>query len=119
MLGLLIPTTLLAQTEPVANNKQTDLLGKGTVGISLNASGGIAGYQGATYRFVPRASYFLRDGWSVSLEGRHEDFANLNRYTGVGVSSRYYFVRDRRLALFLQAGLTAGRSQFTAQSRDA
>ncbi len=119
MLGLMLPTALLAQTEPATNDKQTDLLGKGTVGVSLNATGGYASFRGATYRLTPRVSYFLKEGWSVSLEGRYEKYAELNRYTGVGVSTRYYFVRDPRLAMFLQAGITAGQSKFTSQFRDA
>lgn len=119
ILGLVFPTTLLAQTESAADDKQTDLLGKGTVGVSLNATGGYASFRGVTYRLTPRVSYFLNDGWSISLEGRQEKYAELNRYTGLGVSTRYYFVRDRRLALFLQAGVTAGQSQFTSQFRDA
>ncbi len=122
MLGLAFPTALLAQIEPATDDKQTDLLGKGTIGVSLNATGGYASYasfMGATYRLTPRLSYFLKDGWSVSLEGRYEKYAELNRYTGVGVSTRYYFVRNPRLALFLQAGVTAGQSKFTSQFRDA
>ncbi len=118
LLGLPL-TTLAQQPAPTPDDHQTDLLGKGTVGVSLNGAGGYGSYRGTVYRFTPRVSYFLRDGWSVSLEGRHENYSRVHRYNGLGVSTRYYFVRDRRLALFLQGGITAGQTKANFFVRDA
>ncbi len=118
VLGLLLPVSLLAQTGSDSSSRQTDLLGKRTLTVSLNGAGGYGGYIGPVFRLTPRVSYFLADGWSVSLEGRHENFANSYRYAGLGMSSRYYFVRDRRLALFLQAGVTAGQTRSMTPARD-
>jgi hypothetical protein len=118
--GQLLPSS----DDSKAVDKQTDLLGQGTLNLSINGFGSYAGYRGANFRLTPRISYFLKDGWSLSLEGRHEQSAGSSsnigsaRYTGIGLSTRYYFVRDRRLALFLQGGATVGNTRFMAAFRD-
>ncbi len=111
-LGVLTTTFTLAQVSPNAeptNDKQRDLLGRGTLNVGVNVSAGYGGYVGLNGRVVPRLQYFLKDGWSVALEGRYETNGNQYQYAGAGVSTRYYFVRDRRLALFGQAGIAYGQ----------
>lgn len=115
ILGVLMTIIALAQTNSDAkrtDDKQRDLLGQGTVNVGVNVSAGYGGYVGLTGRVVPRLQYFLKDGWSVALEGRYETNGNQYRYLGGGLSTRYYFVRDRRLALFGQAGATYGQSRY-------
>ncbi len=113
---LSLATTTHAQT---SNDKQEDLLGQGTIHVGVNVGGGYGGYLGVVKRVVPRFQYFLKDGWSVSVEGRSETIGlraqsiiSPVNYLGAGLSTRYYFIRDRRLALFGQAGLTYGQSTF-------
>ncbi len=108
-LGVLTMTFALAQTSPDAkptDDKQADLLGQGRLNVGVGVS------VGSTSRVMPRLHYFLKDGWSVSLDGRYETNRYNYLYLGLGLSTRYYFVRDRRLALFGQAGATYGQSRY-------
>lgn len=114
-MGVLTTTFTLAQVSPNAqstDDKQRELLGQGTLNAGVNVSAGYGGYVGLTGRVVPRLQYFLKDGWSVALEGRYETSGQQYQYLGAGLSTRYYFVRDRRLALFGQAGATYGQSRY-------
>lgn len=115
ILGVIMTTLALAQVSPNAepiDDKQRDLLGQGTLNVGVNVSAGYSGFVGLTGRVVPRLQYFLKDGWSMALEGRYETNGRQYQYMGAGISTRYYFVRDRRLALFGQAGATYGQSRY-------
>lgn len=108
--GLLAPFWASAQL--AANSGQQPLLGKGqfNAGVSLGGGWEYGNFQG---RIMPRLQYFLKDGWSIALEGRYTNVRGPEfRYRGVGLSTRYYFIRDRRLALFGQVGATYGQSTF-------
>ena len=101
------------RTPDHAADKQPDLLSQGKLHVGLNVNVGYGGsLVGMTGRVVPRLQYFLKDGWSVALEGRYETTGNQFRYVGAGLSTRYYFIRDRRLAVFGQAGATYGQSRY-------
>ena len=105
--GLCAATASLAQR----NDRQTDLLGKGSLGAGVTISTGYSGYWGLNGRVVPRLHYAVKDGWSAGLEGRYQTNGSQSRYVGAGVSTRYYFVRFRQLAVFGQAGATVGQSR--------
>ena len=101
------------QTADHATDKQSDLLGQGKIHIGVGFNGGYGGsFVGITGRVVPRVQYFLKDGWSVALEGRYQANGDFFRHLGAGLSTRYYFIRDRRLAVFGQVGATYGRSRY-------
>lgn len=106
---LAIASTTNAQ---IINDKQQDLLGQGSLHVGANANLGYSGFSGLNARFTPRIQYFLTDGWSVAAEGRIETNGRQYSYVGAGLSTRYYFIRDRRLAVFGQAGATYGQSTF-------
>lgn len=107
--GLCIATASLAQR--TGHDRQTDLLGKGTLSAGVQLSGGYQYSAGLTSRLVPRLHYAVKNGWSVGLEGRYQTTGSQSRYVGAGVSTRYYFVRFRQLAVFGQAGATVGQSR--------
>ena len=102
----------VSQTSDRATDRQQDLLGQGKLHVGVDVNGGYAGFTGLRGRVVPRLQYFLKDGWSVALEGRYEATGDFFHHFGAGLSTRYYFIRDRRLAVFGQAGATYGRSRY-------
>ena len=103
----------ISQTSDYATDKQQDLLGRGNIHVGVDVNAGYGGrFVGITGRVVPRLQHFLKDGWSVALEGRYEATGDFFRHVGAGVSTRYYFIRDRRLSVFGQAGATYGRSRY-------
>jgi hypothetical protein len=112
------PDTIAMKPDPTAHPRiydahQTDLLGVGTWHAGLNARGvGWGGYADFTGRVTPRIAYFLKDGWSVGLEGQYEATGRLYQRTSIGLTSRYYFVRDQRLAMFGLAGFNIGHSRY-------
>ena len=61
-------------------------------------------------RVTARVSYFLRDGWALGVEGQYESLGTIAGRTSIGLSTRYYIIRDKRLALFGQAGGSIGQS---------
>lgn len=117
---LLSATASLAQVDRDHRaDKQPDLLGQGKLHVGVNVNGGYGGnFVGMTGRVVPRVQYFLKDGWSIALEGRYEANGDFFRHVGAGLSTRYYFIRDRRLAVFGQAGATYGRSRYRRYTFD-
>ena len=116
-LAVALPGFAAAQNTPT-DDRQTDLLGQGTLNVGVGLSGGYGNYAGKTGRILPRLQYFLKDGWSLALEGRYERNGDQFQYLGAGLSTRYYFVRDRRLALFGQAGATYGQSHYRTYAYD-
>ncbi|GAB3786074.1 hypothetical protein GCM10028818_48850 [Spirosoma horti] len=119
LFGLFLP--LLASAQTVFDQHQQDLLGKGhlTVGVEVGQ-----GYRGGGYPIIthiaPRIQYFILDGWSVAVEGRYLQ-SNVLRYVpnkadykflGGGLSTRYYFLRGKRVAIFAQLGTVYGRNDF-------
>lgn len=121
VLSAFTATLSLAQVEPnygSANDKQQDLLSQGTLHVGVNGNVGYGGFMGLTGRVVPRLQYFLKDGWSVALEGRYSTSGTQYQYVGAGLSTRYYFIRDRRLAVFGQAGATYGQSRYRTYQYD-
>ncbi|NID08863.1 outer membrane beta-barrel protein [Fibrivirga algicola] len=116
--GFLVP--LFGFSQSPSDQKQGELLGQGHLSAGINVGGAFGPISsGDTKYLAPHIQYFLKDGWSIALEGRHNANGNFSRYTGLGLSSRYYFVRDRRLALFGQAGASLGQSKFSGQALEA
>lgn len=117
LLGLFLP--LLGSAQTVPDEHQQDLLGKGHLSIGVSAGQGYQGSRQTTISFTPRVHYFLADGWSIALEGRYLKSASSNfpfsypfSYVGAGLSTRYYFLRGNRLALFAQLGALYGQSKY-------
>lgn len=117
LLGLFFPIIGSAQT--VFNEHQRDLLGKGHLGVGISAGQGYKGSRQTTTSFSPRIQYFLADGWSVALEGRYLKSTSSNfpysfpfSYIGAGLSTRYYFLRGNKFALFAQLGALYGQSKY-------
>lgn len=93
---------------------QQDLLGKGRVNVGVSAGQGYKGSYSTTNFYSPRIQYFLADAWSVALEGRYLKSASFYPFTylGAGLSTRYYFLRGNRFALFAQLGAAYGQSKY-------
>jgi hypothetical protein len=106
---LLTPFWGVAQS---ADTRQENLLGKGKLHIGVGLSQEIGGSFGINRGFTPRLQYFVSNGWSLALEGTLEkNYATQNTMNGVGLNTRYYFMRAQRLALFGEVGATIGRSK--------
>ncbi|WP_093835029.1 porin family protein [Spirosoma endophyticum] len=113
--GFLVP--FLGFSQSPSDQKQSELLDQGHLNAGINIGGAFGPISsGDTKYLAPHIQYFLKDGWSIAIEGRHNVNGNFSRYTGIGLSSRYYFVRDRRLALFGQLGASLGQSKFSGQA---
>ena len=107
----------LGFSQSLTDQNQSQLLGKGHLSAGINIGGAFGPIRtGDTKYLVSHIQYFLKNGWSIALEGRHTVNGSFSRYTGFGLSSRYYFVRDRRLALFGQLGASLGQSKFSGQA---
>ncbi|WP_461150457.1 outer membrane beta-barrel protein [Spirosoma pulveris] len=112
LIGLFFPLLGFAQINP--DRHQLDLLGKGHLHVGLSAGRGYKGSYSTTNVYTPRIHYFLADGWSVALEGRYiqsNSFYSFS-YLGAGLSTRYYFLRSGRFALFAQLGAAYGQSKY-------
>jgi len=109
----LIGLGLTAQAQSVADTQQQTLLGQGRVIVGLGTGFGYAGYIGNSYHVAPRIQYFLKDGWSVALDARYDaNDGSQTEFWGAGLSTRYYFLRGQRFALFGQAGAMYGRTKY-------
>jgi hypothetical protein len=115
LLPFLMPLCGIAQS--INEDKQQILLGQGRLNVGVNVSGGYGGYVGNSGHVIPRLQYFLQDGWSIALEGRY-DFnpGSQTRFAGGGLSTRYYFLRAQRVALFGQLGANYGQSRYYADA---
>ena len=106
--------SLIGRTQSLTDNRQGDLLGKGHLNLGMNVGEGYRGTY-STIDFVnPHLQYFLRNGWSIALEATYLESRTTYKYKfgGVGLSTRYYFLRQKRFALFAQAGALYGKSQY-------
>ncbi|MBC3785682.1 outer membrane beta-barrel protein [Spirosoma utsteinense] len=117
LLGLFLPLFGSAQT--VFDEHQRDLLGKGRLNVGISAGQGYKGSRPTTIFYSPKIQYFLADGWSVTLEGRYLKTTSSDylssfpfNYAGAGLSTRYYFLRGNRFALFAQVGALYGQSNY-------
>lgn len=100
-------TAFLTNSHP----QQQDLFAKDTWQLGFNTRGlGAGANTGLVGRATARVSYFLRDGWALGIEVHYESLGTVAARTSIGLSTRYYFVRDKRLALFGQAGGSVGQS---------
>ncbi|WP_461152163.1 porin family protein [Spirosoma pulveris] len=116
--GFLVP--FLGFSQSPGDQKQSELLGQGHLSAGINVGGAFGPTSsGDTKYLAPRIQYFLKDGWSIAVEGRHNVNGNFSRYTGLGLSSRYYFIRNRQLALFGQAGASVGQSRYSVEALEA
>lgn len=117
LLSLFLP--LFGSAQATLDEHQRDLLGKGHLAVGVSVGQGYKGSRQTTTSFSPRIQYFLADRWSVALEGRYLKSTSSDfpysfpfSYVGAGLSTRYYFLRGRRLALFAQLGALYGQSKY-------
>jgi hypothetical protein len=117
LLLLTFSVPLCAVAQSIDDDRQQALLGQGRLNVGVNVSGGYGGYVGTSGHIAPRLQYFLKDGWSIGLEGRYDiNSGSQTRFVGGGLSTRYYFLRAQRFALFGQFGATYGQSRYYADS---
>ncbi|WP_097127171.1 hypothetical protein [Spirosoma fluviale] len=110
LMALFLPVYGFAQSSPDAH--QQDLLGQGHIMVGVNAGGGYGSGPGTVAHTTPRIQYFLKDGWSVAAEGRYVNIGPHFRYFGGGLSTRYYFLRSTRFAMFGQVGANYGQRSY-------
>lgn len=119
LISLFLP--LLGFAQVTFDEQQQDLLGKGHVHVGVNVGQGYRGGGYPTISYIsPRIQYFITNGWSIAAEGRfltsniHHQSGNKPDYKlfAGGLSTRYYFVRTKRLAVFTHVGAVYGQSEF-------
>ena len=122
LLCLAIPLVGSAQSTTLSH--QQDLLGKGHIHVGLIAGQGYRGTYPTTTYTSPRVQYFITNGWSLAVEGRFSgstiypqsvDKPDYRQWSG-GVSTRYYFLRGKRLATFVHLGTYHGHSTLRMKS---
>ena len=110
---LLFPLCSFAQT-----SGKSPWLEKGEIQVGVGFGPNFGKYGGTTTRTTPYLQYFIKDCWSIRLEGQYEayrmtgsfgDRSRRPRTLGVGLSTQYYFLKKNRLALYAQAGYSLGR----------
>ncbi|GAB4031371.1 outer membrane beta-barrel protein [Spirosoma jeollabukense] len=115
---------LVGKTQTVSDDKQQDLLGKGHINVGVNVGQGYRGTYPTTTYVSPRIQYFITDGWSIAAEARYL-VSNIYpqtvdkpdyRLKGGGLSTRYYFLRGKRLAMFGHIGASYGQSTLRMRS---
>ncbi len=115
LIVFLLPVCSLAQT-----SGNSPWLEKGEIQLGVGFGPNFGGYGGASTRTAPYIQYFIRDRWSVRLEGqyesggfkqeRHRDIrVEQPQYLGAGLSTQYYFLKSDRLSVYGQAGYSMGR----------
>lgn len=57
----------------------------------------------------PSATYLWRDRWSVGLDGRFQANAQQPVRIGLGISTRYYLLKTKKIAVFGQVGYFLGQ----------
>lgn len=122
LLSLALP--LIGKTQSLTDNKQQELLGKGHLNVGIRVGQGYRGTYPTTTYTSPGIQYFIADGWSVSAEGRFLQSSiypqSVNkpdyRLRGGGLSTRYYFLRGKRLAMFAHLGTSYGQSTLRMKS---
>ncbi|GAB3899194.1 outer membrane beta-barrel protein [Spirosoma agri] len=115
---------LVGKTQTLSDGKQQDLLGKGHFNVGVNVGQGYRGTYPTTTYVIPRVQYFIMDGWSIAAEARYL-VSNIYpqtvdkpdyRLKGGGLSTRYYFLRGNRLAMFGHLGASYGQSTLRMRS---
>lgn len=115
LLVLLLPLSALAQSSP-----ETPWLKKGEIQIGLGVGRSWGGYTGFVGRTTPYVQYFIKDRWSVRLEGEYEIYqlstkrnrgAGRSRAFGIGLSTQYYFLKRERFALYGMVGYSYGKAR--------
>ena len=125
---LFCSSVALAQVSPESATRPANGLARGNwqVGLSVSRTPvgripvGRAGVGGFV-QVQPRVQYFVRDNWSVGVEGR---FQVLNRdatHRSAGVITRYYLLKTKKIAAFGQVGYFRGQTvarQYTLDKTD-
>jgi opacity protein-like surface antigen len=115
LIVFLLPLCSQAQT-----SGNSPWLEKGEIQVGVGFGPNFGGYGGTSTRTAPYIQYFIRDRWSVRLEGQHESggfkqerhrFLRVEQpqYLGAGLSTQYYFLKKDRLSIYGQAGYSMGR----------
>jgi hypothetical protein len=115
---LIFSAAVFAQSAPEPAIRSTNSLTSGNWQAGLSVSRADAGGSG---QVQPRIQYFVRDNWSVGVEGR---FQTLNRdatYRSAGIKTRYYLLKTKKVAAFGQIGYFRGKTvarQYTFNKTD-
>lgn len=111
MAFIFLPFLSFAQSN--TDSRQSDLLGQGHITVGVSAGGGYGNGLGTVTTITPRIQYFLADGWALQAEARSIKTGAYFSYLGGGLSTRYYFLRSNRFALFGQVGASIGRHTYS------
>jgi hypothetical protein len=108
MFALLLSTAAFAQKEAAFSEPE-----KGQIQAGLMLGAGVGNSFGGYIRATPYTQYFLTNNWALRLEGRYQTNGlgpNQDQYAGVGLSSKYYFVRKGKFSAYGQLGYFYGQA---------
>ncbi len=123
LLFLICSSAAFAQLSPESAVYPINGLARGTwqAGLSVSRTS-VSRADAAEYAQVqPRVQYFVRDNWSVGVEGQFQTVNRNATYRGVGITTRYYLLKTRKIAAFGQVGYVRGQTvtrQYTFDKTD-
>lgn len=98
---------------------ETPWLQNGEIQVGVGVGAARGGYVGFVARTTPYVQYFIKDRWSLRLEGEYETYqltrkrdqmAGRTQGFGIGVSTQYYFLQRDRFALYGKVGYNYGKT---------
>ena len=118
---LLFSTAAFAQLSPELATRSTNGLARGDWQIGLSVGRTPVGRTpagripisrtsvsradaGGSDQIQSRVQYFVRDNWSVGVEGRFQTLNRNETYRSAGITTRYYLLKTRKIAAFGQVG---------------
>lgn len=123
LLFLISSSVAFAQLSPEPVKPLAGSLARGTwqAGLSVSRTPVSRSDVPGSGQIQPRVHYFVRDNWSVGVEGRLQSVNQETSYRGVGVTSRHYLLKTKNIAAFGQVGYFQGQTvarQYTFDKTD-
>ncbi len=120
---LLFSSAAFAQLSPEPTIPPGNGLVRGTwqAGLSVSRTPVSRADLGGSAQIQPRVQYFVRDNWSVGVEGRFQTVDRTVSYRSVGITTRYYLLKTKKIAAFGQVGYFRGQTvarQYTFDKTD-
>lgn len=125
---LLFSPAAFAQLSPELATRSTNGLARGDwqIGLSVgripvSRTSVSRADVGGSDQIQSRVQYFVRDNWSVGVEGRFQTLNRNETYRSAGIATRYYLLKTNKIGAFGQVGYFRGQTvarQYTFDKTD-